>query len=172
MISRPGWGRPARGDALTRTSAGSDIHASQCSRDAALSPQSHCMCAGNDVASTIPVLFVSRVGGFCDRRRRPTTLDPATSQAPHSHVSAIWEITRERQRAGIWGGSDGPSGVSDSDIPWDYECVCGGYTAQGVLPDIQRESTPCLETGNDASSSDTDVCRERAGRTSVVDAEL
>jgi hypothetical protein len=105
----------ARGDALTLTSAGSNIHTSQCSSDATLSPQLRCASADNDAASTITVLFVPESGGFRERCHRPTALDPATSHAPRSHVvSAIWEITREHQRVGIRGGSDGPSGASDA----------------------------------------------------------
>jgi hypothetical protein len=162
----------ARGDALTRVSVGSNVHASQRSSDAALSPQSRCACADNDAASTIPVLFVSESGGFRERRRRPTTLDPATSHAPRSHVvSAIWEITRERQRAGIWGGSDGPSGASDA-FSGTTSVSAAAMRRRESFSDARRESTPCPETGNGALSSDTDVCRERAGRTCVVGTEL
>lgn len=161
----------ARGDALTRASAGSNVHTSQRSSDAVLSPQSRCVCADNDAASTIPVLFVSESGGFRERRRRPTTFDPATSHVPRSHVvSAIWEITRERQREGIRGGSDGPRGASDA-FSGTTRVSAADIRRRESFSDARRESTPCPETGNGALSSDTDVCRER-GRTTVVGAEL
>jgi hypothetical protein len=137
----------------------------------ALRPQSRCACADNDAASTIPILFVSESGGFRERRRRPTTLDPAMFYAPRSHVVyAIWEITRERHRAGIRGGSEGPSGASDAFSGTSVSVAAMGRRES--FSDARRESTPCPETGNGALSSDMDACRERAGCTSVVGAEL
>ena len=97
-----------RGDALTRASMGSKVQASHRSRDAALSPQSRRACSRNDPTSPVPVAFACESGGFRERRRRPSTLDPATSHTPRSHVvSAIREITRDRQRVGIRGGIAG-----------------------------------------------------------------
>jgi hypothetical protein len=99
----------ASGDAVTRASMGSNVHASHRSSDAALSPQSRCACPlalafsraeqdGNAVAATEDFAFPAVSGGFRERRRRPTTLGPATSHAPRSHVVvAILEIARERQ---------------------------------------------------------------------------
>ena len=143
----------------------------------ALRPHSRCACADNDAASTIPVLFVSESGGFRERRRRPTTLeylslDPAMFHAPRSHVVyAIWEITRERHRAGIWGGSEGPSGALDA-FSGTTTVSVAAMVRRESFSDARRESTPCPETGNGALSSDMDACRERAGCTSVVGAEL
>ncbi len=162
----------ARGDVLTRASAGSNVHASQRSSEAALSPQSRCARADKDAASTVPVLLVSESGGFRERRRRPTTLDPTTSHAPRSHVvSAIWEITSERQRAGIWGGSNGPGGASDA-FSGTTNVSAAAMRRKESFSDARRESTPCPEMGNGAPSSDMDACRERAGRTGVVGAVL
>jgi hypothetical protein len=161
----------ARGDALTRASAGSNVHASQRSSDAALSPQSRCVCADKDAASTISTLLVPASGGFRERRRRPTTLDPTTSHAPRSHVvSAIWEITRDRQRAGILGGSDGPTGASDA-LSGTTSVSTAAARRKDSFSDARRLSTPCPEMGNGALSSDMDACRER-GSTGVAGAVL
>jgi len=162
----------ARDDALTRASARSNVHASQRSSEAALRPQSRCAYVDKDAASTIPALLVSESGGFRERRRSPTTLEPATSHAPRSHVvSAIWEITRERQRVGIWGGSDGPSGASDT-FSGTTSVSAPAMRRKKSFSEARRESTPCPEMGNGALPSDVDACRERVGRTGVVGAVL
>ena len=157
-----------RGDALTRASMGSKVQASHRSRDAALRPQSRRACSRNDPASPVAVAFACESGGFRERRRRPITLDPATSQAPRSHVvSAIREITRDRQRAGIRGGLEGPNGASDA-FSGTTEVSAVAARRRESFSDARRESTPCPETGNGALSSDMDACRERAGGTGVV----
>ena len=157
-----------RGDARTRASMGSNVHASHRSRDAALSPQSRRACSRNDPASPVPVAFVCKSGGFRDRRRRPSTLDPATSHAPRSHVvSEIREITGDRQRAGIRGGLEGPKGASDA-FSGTTEVAAVAAWRRESFSDARRESMLCLETGNGALSSGIDICHERDGGTGVV----
>ena len=155
-----------RGDAVTRASMGSKVQASHRSSDAALSPQSRSRrtYSRND---PVPVAFACESGGFRERRRRPSTLEPATSHAPRSHVvSAIREITRDRQRAGIRGGLEGPNGESEA-FSGTTEVSVVAARRRESFSDARRESTPCPEMGNGALSSDMDACRERGG-TSVV----
>lgn len=164
----------ARGDTLTRPSTGSKVHASHRSRDAALSPQSCRVCSEKKhAASPGPIAFGCESGGFRERRRRPSTLDPATSHEPRSHVvSAIREITRDRHRADICGGSKGPNGVSDAAFSGTTSVSAAAARRRKSFSDARRESKPCPETGNGALSSDMDACRERGGGTSVVETVL
>ncbi|KAH9063741.1 hypothetical protein EDB83DRAFT_2315303 [Lactarius deliciosus] len=104
-----GWSA-ASGDALMRASAGLNVHASHGPSDTALRPQSRCV-----RGTTSTAFLASESGRLCERRRRPTTLDPVTSHAPRSHiVSTTRPTTSERQRAGICGASGGPNGVVDA----------------------------------------------------------
>jgi hypothetical protein len=149
--------RAARGDALTHASTGSKVHTSHRSRDAALSPQSRRVCSGKEPAFPVPVVFSCESGGFRERRRRPSTLDPATTHAPRSQaVLAIREITRDRQRAGICGGSKGPNGASDASSG-TMSVSAAPIRCSESFSDVRRGSTPCPETGNGALSSDMEA---------------
>jgi len=86
-------------------------------------------------------------------------------------MSAIREITRERQRAGICGGSDGPNGAS-STVSGTTSVSRAAVRRTKSFSEARRESTPCPETGNGALSSDMDACRERGGGIGVEAAVL